>query len=108
MRPQEISLTDAETESDPLFPDSQQVAFELGLQVDFLDAADGTAAVQATMRDPRDPDFLAAEWLNVTDLDALTGAAQGNIVIPCFAVRLTRAGGTTGSVRLTMLQTRNN
>ncbi len=106
MRPQTISLT-ASGDSDALFPDSQQVAFTLGLQVDYLDGATGAASVQATMADPRDPGF-SGEWFDVTDLDTIAApGTQGNIVIPVFAVRLQRdtSGGT---VRLTMLQTRNN
>ncbi len=111
MRPQEVSLTDAEATSDVIFPDGQQSAIAIGLQVTFSSAvvADGDATVEATLRDPRADDFVAADdWIAVTDFSAITASLQGNIIAPVYALRLLRGSGTAGTVTLTVLQGRTN
>lgn len=108
MRPQEVSL-DADGNSDPIFPDLQQSAIAIGIQVTFDGSADGNATVQATLRNPKDSTFDATvDWIDVTDFAGIMASQQGNIIAPVYALRLQRASAGAGIVFLTVLQGRTN
>ncbi len=65
-----------------------------------------TFTVEYTFSDPMDAGFVAANatWFPVTGLSAVSASTSVGFTIPCRAVRVTNAAGSTGSVTLYVQQ----
>ncbi len=99
MRPARLVLAAVDTLIHKV--DYQQQDFKLGLQMVFEGVA--TASAEATMDDLEDSDITPV-WFPITDLDAISANAQGNVFFPVRAVRLNVTAHTNLDVILTILQ----
>jgi hypothetical protein len=78
--------------------------FNIGLGAVLTGTA--TFTVEYSMQDPMDAGYVAASatWFPVTGLSAVSATTGAALTIPCRAIRLTLAGGSTGSVTLYIQQ----
>lgn len=65
-----------------------------------------TFTVEYSMQDPMDAGYVAANatWFPVTGLSAVSATTGAALTIPCRAIRVTLAGGSTGDVTLYIQQ----
>ena len=65
-----------------------------------------TFTVEYSFQDPTDTGYVAANatWFPVTGLSAVSATTGAALNVPCRAVRVTLAGGSSGSVSLYVQQ----
>lgn len=109
MRPVEKTVSSATT-SDPIRVNWRGGGskFALSIGVD-LNPGVLTYTVEHTFDNPQnftsDTDYNAnATWRSTTGLTALTATDEGNIAFPIHAVRLNVTAFTSGSAKLTVIQ----
>jgi len=78
--------------------------FNIGLGAILTGTA--TFTVEYSMQDPMDAGYVAssATWFPVTGLSAVSATTGAALTIPCRAIRVTLAGGSTGTVTLYIQQ----
>lgn len=78
--------------------------FSVGLGAVLTGAA--TFTVEYSFQDPMDEGYVAssATWFPVTGMSAISATTGAVLTVPCRAVRVTLAGGSTGSVTLYIQQ----
>ena len=78
--------------------------FNIGLGAILTGTA--TFTVEYSMQDPMDAGYVAssATWFPVTGLSAVSASTSVGFTVPCRAIRVTLAGGSTGTVTLYIQQ----
>lgn len=78
--------------------------FNIGLAAVLTGTA--TFTVEYSMQDPMDAGYVAASatWFPVTGLSAVSASTSVGFTVPCRAIRVTLAGGSTGTVTLYIQQ----
>lgn len=78
--------------------------FNIGLGAVLTGTA--TFTVEYSMQDPMDAGYVAANatWFPVTGLSAVSATTAAALTVPCRAIRVTLAVGSTGTVVLYVQQ----
>lgn len=78
--------------------------FNIGLGAVLTGSA--TFTVEYSFQDPMDEGYVAANatWFPVTGLSSVSATTGAALTVPCRAIRVTLAGGSTGTVTLYIQQ----
>lgn len=103
MRPVVIEKTGAGA-TDPVPMNQYTSPFNVGFGCDVTGSA--TYTVQHTFDNVFASDFTpsAAKWYNHSTVSGVSTDQDGNYAFPVSAIRLVLSGGSTGSVKMTILQ----